>query len=141
MTTVFPIIMEGITFFIFLLICFYDLYAITSLGDLESDIIASKDLCDTLNPFFYPVLGAHIAGSFLSILSRRPLAFILTIPGIVYYVYKIINHRQKLDFTQIRRADELHRELRQHYFLLAYYVVLFLLFIVLFLVDLVHLFQ
>ncbi|KAK2942360.1 putative protein cornichon [Blattamonas nauphoetae] len=133
------VVVECINFVLYLICLFMEIFTITSLDDLQSDMIASKDLCDQLNPLFIPMLIIRAVGSVLSLVFTRFITTLTTLPLLGYMIYKFVTKRHRLDFTQIRRNDVLNKEKTKQYIFIATDIVVFLMFFILFIVDLVFL--
>lgn len=117
---------DAFTFFGFLLLCLWELFVVTSLSDLESDILPAKDLCEQLNPFFVPVYVAHFFVSLLALICGKYVQFIVQLPVIVFHARQYLRKKVKLDFMSIRRSDELKRQFQIHYIFIATNVIAFL---------------
>jgi hypothetical protein len=58
------------------------------------------------------LFGEHIVG------------FLINLPLIYFHIRRVVKKKHKYDFTQIRRTDELQRELKNSYIIMFYYVIL-----------------
>ena len=117
---------DAFAFFGFLLLCVFELFVNTSLTDLESDLVAAKDLCDQLNPLFLPVSIAHFMFTLLLLLCGKWVQVLVQIPLIVYHFRLFQRQKMYLDFMSIRRADELKIQFKKHYVELGCYLLEFL---------------
>ena len=126
MASAWLVIGDGLSFFIYLVLVVWELFVSTSLNDLESDIIAAKDLCDQLNPFILPAYMLHAGVCLLILCCNKWFLFLLQIPVLVIHIQKYRKKKIRLDFMSVRRADVLEDLFKYHYAHVAFYLLGFL---------------
>ncbi|KAK2943609.1 putative protein cornichon [Blattamonas nauphoetae] len=130
--------LSGINFILSLFGMIYEIILVVTLDDLKKNFVSAKDFTDQMNPLFIPILVIDVLCSILSVFTLHKWLLLLYIPILAYRILKIVNKTWRFDFTQIRRNDVLRIEERNCYARLAFYVVMFIFWLVFFILDIVN---
>ncbi|SAM07523.1 hypothetical protein [Absidia glauca] len=102
-------------------------------SDLECDYINPIDLCNKLNQFVLPEMGAHAFLFFMFLINGSWIAMLLNLPLVVYNIQKIglgdrvTSNRHMYDATEIFRTLSAHK--KECFFKLGFYLVMFFYFL------------
>ncbi|PKI83425.1 hypothetical protein MVES_002342 [Malassezia vespertilionis] len=92
-------------------------------SDLESDYINPIDLCNKLNQFTLPEMGAQAFLSVLFLFTGQWFALLINVPLVAYNANKVINNNYLLDATEIFRTLMNHK--KESLVKLAFYLLTF----------------
>ncbi|KAF7723160.1 hypothetical protein EC973_002295 [Apophysomyces ossiformis] len=92
-------------------------------SDLECDYINPIDLCNKLNQFVLPEMGAHAFLFFMFLVNGSWIAMLINLPLVVFNVQKVTNARHMLDATEIFRTLPNHK--KECFIKLAFYLICF----------------
>ncbi|CAO3689108.1 unnamed protein product [Umbelopsis ramanniana] len=92
-------------------------------SDLECDYINPIDLCNKLNQFVLPEMGAQAFLFAMFLINGSWLAALLNLPLVVFNVQKVTNNRHMYDATEIFRTLSIHK--KECFFKLAFYLLCF----------------
>jgi len=98
-------------------------FYIIMFSDLECDYINPIDLCQKLNQFVLPEMGAHAALSLIFLLTGQWMSFLLNVPLIAYNVQKVRQQNHMYDATEIFRT--LGSQKKESFIKLGFYLVSF----------------
>ncbi|KAH7828886.1 putative protein cornichon [Monocercomonoides exilis] len=138
MITTGVVVAGGFIFFIFLLLCFWELYITTTLGDLEADAISAKDLCDQINPFLLPEYVIHAVITLFLLFIRKWIFALFNICLVAFNFRQLYKKKHLFDCMELRRNDVLNQQKKMHYLKLGFFVVCFIWSLISFIVDLVN---
>ncbi|ELU42060.1 Cornichon domain-containing protein [Rhizoctonia solani AG-1 IA] len=79
-------------------------------SDLECDYINPIDLCNKLNAFVLPEMGAHAFLTFLFLVSFQWIALLLNLPLVAFNVNKVRQNSHTYDATEIFRTLSQHKK-------------------------------
>ncbi|KAH9485470.1 ER-derived vesicles protein ERV14 [Psilocybe cubensis] len=103
-------------------------FFIIMFSDLECDYINPIDLCNKLNQFVLPEIGAHTSLATLFLLSGQWIAFLLNAPLVVYNVHKVQTRGHMYDATEIFRSLSRHKQetfIKLGFYLLSFFYYLY----------------
>jgi len=117
-------------------------YFVITLSDLECDYLNAQQCCYRLNIWVYPKLGAHLALSFVFLVTGHYWLCIASFPLAIY----LIRERYKVppgnfgvfDPTEIHRMGQLKSHMRDALIGLGYYLVFFFIYLYCFLTHLLR---
>ncbi|ORZ15128.1 cornichon [Absidia repens] len=96
-------------------------------SDLECDYINPIDLCNKLNQFVLPEMGAHAFLFFMFLINGSWIALLLNLPLVVYNIQKVTSNRHMYDATEIFRTLSAHK--KECFIKLGFYLVMFFYFL------------
>ncbi|OBZ82658.1 ER-derived vesicles protein ERV14 [Choanephora cucurbitarum] len=96
-------------------------------SDLECDYINPIDLCNKLNQFVLPEMGAHAFLFLMFLLNGSWIALALNLPLLAYNVNKVMNGRHMYDATEIFRT--LPQQKKECFIKLGFYLLCFFYFL------------
>ncbi|KAI9289870.1 cornichon protein-domain-containing protein [Umbelopsis sp. AD052] len=114
MLFLFGVIMAA--FLLFMMVFFVIMFS-----DLECDYINPIDLCNKLNQFVLPEMGAQAFLFAMFLINGSWLAALLNLPLVVFNVQKVTNNRHMYDATEIFRTLSIHK--KECFFKLAFYLL------------------
>ncbi|KAH7828319.1 putative Cornichon protein [Monocercomonoides exilis] len=123
---------------LYMILCFLQLYIWSSLNDLEGDIVVPSDVCRQLNPAYITTLILHLLAMVVSIVSKRWLSLVISLPVAALNVYKLWKKSFFLNEETVRRTATLHEHTVYCGKRLKYYIILFALSASTFVFDLVR---
>ncbi|KAI8369183.1 cornichon protein-domain-containing protein [Choanephora cucurbitarum] len=92
------------------LLLFAMVFFVILFSDLECDYINPIDLCNKLNQFVLPEMGAHAFLFLMFLLNGSWIALALNLPLLAYNVNKVMNGRHMYDATEIFRTLPQHKK-------------------------------
>jgi len=98
-------------------------FYIIMFSDLECDYINPIDLCQKLNQFVLPEMGAHAGLSLLFLITGQWISFLLNVPLIAYNVQKVRQQNHMYDATEIFRT--LGTQKKESFIKLGFYLISF----------------
>ncbi|GAN06596.1 26S proteasome non-atpase regulatory subunit 8 [Mucor lusitanicus] len=96
-------------------------------SDLECDYINPIDLCNKLNQFVIPEMGAHAFLFFMFLVNGSWMSMLLNLPLAAYNVRKVMNGRHMYDATEIFRTLSQHK--KECFIKLGFYLICFFFFL------------
>ncbi|KAG1113132.1 hypothetical protein G6F42_014546 [Rhizopus arrhizus] len=96
-------------------------------SDLECDYINPIDLCNKLNQFVIPEMGAHAFLFFMFLVNGSWMSMLLNLPLAAYNVRKVMNNRHMYDATEIFRTLSQHK--KECFIKLGFYLICFFFFL------------
>ncbi|OAD79666.1 hypothetical protein PHYBLDRAFT_27482 [Phycomyces blakesleeanus NRRL 1555(-)] len=109
------------------LLLFSMVFFVIMFSDLECDYVNPIDLCNKLNQFVLPEMGAHAFLFFMFLVNGSWTAMILNLPLVAYNIRKVTNNRHMYDATEIFRTLSTHK--KECFFKLAFYLICFFYFL------------
>ncbi|KAL0094679.1 cornichon protein-domain-containing protein [Phycomyces blakesleeanus] len=103
------------------LLLFSMVFFVIMFSDLECDYVNPIDLCNKLNQFVLPEMGAHAFLFFMFLVNGSWTAMILNLPLVAYNIRKVTNNRHMYDATEIFRTLSTHK--KECFFKLAFYLI------------------
>ncbi|CAE6504208.1 unnamed protein product [Rhizoctonia solani] len=103
-------------------------FFIIMFSDLECDYINPIDLCNKLNAFVLPEMGAHAFLTFLFLVSFQWIALLLNLPLVVFNVNKVRQNSHTYDATEIFRTLSQHKKesfIKLGFYLLSFFYYLY----------------
>ncbi|KAI9032159.1 cornichon [Hyaloraphidium curvatum] len=103
-------------------------FFIIMFSDLECDYINPIDLCNKLNQFVLPEMGAHGFLTVLFLLTGSWTAFLMNVPLLGYNIKKVMDKRQLYDPTEIFRTLPNHKKecfIKLGFYLLSFFFFLY----------------
>ncbi|KAJ2962529.1 hypothetical protein NQZ79_g2395 [Umbelopsis isabellina] len=91
-------------------------------SDLECDYINPIDLCNKLNQFVLPEMGAQAFLFAMFLINGSWLAALLNLPLVAFNVQKVTNNRHMYDATEIFRTLSVHK--KECFIKLAFYLLI-----------------
>lgn len=98
-------------------------FYIIMFSDLECDYINPIDLCQRLNSFVLPEMGAHALLTVLFLLSGQWLSFLWNLPLLAFNVHKVQSQNHMYDATEIFRTLGVHK--KESFIKLGFYLISF----------------
>ncbi|KAI0090778.1 putative ER to Golgi transport-related protein [Irpex rosettiformis] len=98
-------------------------FFIIMFSDLECDYINPIDLCNKLNQFVLPEIGAHGFLTLLFLVSGQWVAFLINAPLLALNVNKVRLSNHMYDATEIFRTLPAHK--KEAFIKLGFYLVTF----------------
>jgi len=98
-------------------------FYIIMFSDLECDYINPIDLCQRLNVFVLPEMGAHAVLTLLFLLSGQWLSFIWNVPLLAFNINKVQSQNHMYDATEIFRTLGTHK--KESFIKLGFYLISF----------------
>ncbi|CAH7686585.1 cornichon [Phakopsora pachyrhizi] len=105
------------------ILLFTAVFYIIMFSDLECDYLNPIDLCNKLNQFVLPEMGAHMFLVLLFILGFQLIATVINAPLIAWNVNKVVKKNHMYDATEIFRTLEKHK--KESFFKLGFYLLTF----------------
>ncbi|KAG1138607.1 hypothetical protein G6F37_010656 [Rhizopus arrhizus] len=109
------------------LLLFMMVFFVIMFSDLECDYINPIDLCNKLNQFVLPEMGAHAFLFFMFLVNGSWIAVLLNLPLVIYNVRKVMNGHHMYDATEIFRTLPQHK--KESFFKLGFYLICFFYFL------------
>ncbi|CAO3694648.1 unnamed protein product [Rhizopus stolonifer] len=120
MVFLFGVVMAAILLFVMV-------FFVIMFSDLECDYINPINLCDRLNQFVLPEMGAHAFLFFMFFLTGNWTAALLNVPLLAYNARKVIQGRHMYDATEIFRTLSQHK--KESFIKLGFYLICFFYFL------------
>jgi len=98
-------------------------FYIIMFSDLECDYINPIDLCQRLNAFVLPEMGAHAFLTVLFLLSGQWLSLFWNLPLLAFNVQKVQQQNHMYDATEIFRTLSVHK--KESFIKLGFYLISF----------------
>ncbi|KAI7853187.1 cornichon [Circinella umbellata] len=92
-------------------------------SDLECDYINPIDLCNKLNQFVLPEMGAHAFLFFMFLINGSWFSMILNLPLVAFNIRKVTSNHHMYDATEIFRTLSVHK--KECFIKLAFYLCCF----------------
>ncbi|ORY97577.1 cornichon [Syncephalastrum racemosum] len=105
------------------LLLFLMVFFVIMFSDLECDYINPIDLCNKLNQFVLPEMGAQAFLFFMFLVNGSWVAMLLNLPLVAFNVNKVTNSRHMYDATEIFRQLNQHK--KECFIKLAFYLICF----------------
>ncbi|KAJ8652553.1 hypothetical protein O0I10_011812 [Lichtheimia ornata] len=105
------------------LLLFVMVFFVIMFSDLECDYINPIDLCNKLNQFVLPEMGAHAFLFFMFLVNGSWLSMLLNLPLVAFNVQKVTQSRHMYDATEIFRTISQHK--KECFIKLAFYLICF----------------
>jgi len=105
------------------LLLFIMVFFVIMFSDLECDYINPIDLCNKLNQFVLPEMGAQAFLFLMFLLNGSWIAALINLPLVVFNVQKITNNRHMYDATEIFRT--LSQQKKECFIKLGFYLLCF----------------
>ncbi|POV95086.1 hypothetical protein PSTT_16476 [Puccinia striiformis] len=102
---------------------FTAVFYIIMFSDLECDYMNPIDLCNKMNQFVLPEMGAHMFLVLLFVLSFQFVATLINAPLIAWNVNKVMKKTHMYDATEIFRTLAQHK--KESFFKLGFYLLSF----------------
>ncbi|KAG2195147.1 hypothetical protein INT47_006596 [Mucor saturninus] len=96
-------------------------------SDLECDYINPIDLCNKLNQFVLPEMGAHAFLFFMFLVNGSWISLVFNLPLAAYNVNKVMKGRHMYDATEIFRTLSQHK--KECFIKLGFYLICFFYFL------------
>ncbi|KAI8976738.1 cornichon protein-domain-containing protein [Pilobolus umbonatus] len=103
------------------LLLFVMVFFVIMFSDLECDYINPIDLCNKLNQFVLPEMGAHAFLFFMLLINGSWMAVLLNLPLVAYNVKKVMDGRHMYDATEIFRTLSQHK--KECFIKLGFYLI------------------
>lgn len=102
---------------------FTAVFYIIMFSDLECDYLNPIDLCNKMNQFVLPEMGAHMFLVLLFVLSFQLVATLINAPLVAWNVNKVMKKNHMYDATEIFRTLAQHK--KEAFFKLGFYLLTF----------------
>ncbi|MBW0488415.1 hypothetical protein O181_028130 [Austropuccinia psidii MF-1] len=102
---------------------FTAVFYIIMFSDLECDYMNPIDLCNKLNQFVLPEMGAHMFLVLMFVLGFQLIATLINAPLIAWNVNKAMKKTHMYDATEIFRTLSQHK--KESFFKLGFYLLSF----------------
>ncbi|EGG08002.1 uncharacterized protein MELLADRAFT_35170, partial [Melampsora larici-populina 98AG31] len=102
---------------------FTAVFYIIMFSDLECDYLNPIDLCNKLNQFVLPEMGAHMFLVVCFVMGFQLIATIINAPLVAWNVNKVLNKNHMYDATEIFRTLGQHK--KETFFKLGFYLITF----------------
>ncbi|KAG1142288.1 hypothetical protein G6F37_007331 [Rhizopus arrhizus] len=109
------------------LLLFVMIFFVIMFSDLECDYINPIDLCNKLNQFVLPEMGAHAFLFFMFLINGSWIAAFLNLPLVIYNVRKVMNGHHMYDATEIFRTLPQHK--KESFMKVGFYLICFFYFL------------
>ncbi|ORZ09527.1 cornichon [Absidia repens] len=109
------------------LLLFMMVFFVIMFSDLECDYINPIDLCDKLNQFVLPEMGAHAFLFFMFLVNGSWMAILLNLPLVIFNIQKVMSNRHMYDATEIFRTLPAHK--KECFIKLGFYLIMFFYFL------------
>ncbi|KAI9487016.1 MAG: cornichon protein-domain-containing protein [Benjaminiella poitrasii] len=103
------------------LLLFMMVFFVIMFSDLECDYINPIDLCNKLNQYVLPEMGAHAFLFVMFLVNGSWIALLLNLPLFIYNVRKVTNARHMYDATEIFRTLSQHK--KECFIKLGFYLI------------------
>lgn len=105
------------------ILLFTAVFYIIMFSDLECDYLNPIDLCNKLNQFVLPEMGAHMLLVVCFVMGFQLIATIINAPLVAWNVNKVLNKNHMYDATEIFRTLGQHK--KETFFKLGFYLITF----------------
>ncbi|KAG2227525.1 hypothetical protein INT45_002210, partial [Circinella minor] len=102
------------------LLLFLMVFFVIMFSDLECDYINPIDLCNKLNQFVLPEMGAHAFLFFMFLINGSWFSMILNLPLVAFNIRKVTSNHHMYDATEIFRTLNVHK--KECFIKLAFYL-------------------